>query len=255
MAFPLEGTPIIQAFNPPPFGAGEGEVEAIGFVATGSGFALLTSVVGAPVVVIVDLDLADDEVAIGGPDSADVRRLFRGRDDGGGRNVQETVPILLGAQALAIAKAEDTAFVDADVGVPAYAVRRDADVAEGADGDYGPIHTDEDGRVKVDEIAAGAPVATAVSVDNTAGGTTLLAAAAAGVRSRQVIIRNVEDSAGESIFVGGVGVTAAAGMEVEQGAAVGVPGGSIAFESLGEVRAITAGAGPADVRVIAIEGT
>ena len=149
MAFPLAGSPILQAFNPFPLSVNPaGDVEAIGFAVTAFGNALLTSIVGAPIVLVVDLDLANDEVAIGGPDSADVRQLFQGRADGT-KNVIETVPRLIGAQADALGKAEDTAHVTGDVGVPALAVRNDAGGAFGDDGDYTPLQTDAAGQLRV----------------------------------------------------------------------------------------------------------
>ena len=69
---------ILNAFNPPPFAIDPGAEARIGWLATASGNALLTAIAGAPIVVAVNLDLADDEVATGGPDAAGARRLFRG---------------------------------------------------------------------------------------------------------------------------------------------------------------------------------
>lgn len=80
---------VLQALNG--FAFGGPAVERIGWAMTASGPALLVSLVGAPIVVAVNLDLADDEVAIGGPDSAAARRLFRGRNNGDGTNSIETV--------------------------------------------------------------------------------------------------------------------------------------------------------------------
>lgn len=84
---------ILAAFNPFPIAAAPQGTEAIiGFAATALGNALLVSLAGAPVVVAVNLDLADDEVAIGGPNVAGVRQLFRGIDNGDGTNQLETKP-------------------------------------------------------------------------------------------------------------------------------------------------------------------
>jgi len=80
---------IVQGLNGPAFGGPA--VESIGWALTATGPALLVSLAGAPIVVAVNLDLADDEVAIGGPDSAGTRRLFRGVNnaDGAGTNTVE----------------------------------------------------------------------------------------------------------------------------------------------------------------------
>ena len=76
MAFPLDGTPIVQAFNPPGLSvAPDGDIATIGFAITATGNALLVSIAGAPIIINVNLDLADDEVAIGGPDAGGTRRL------------------------------------------------------------------------------------------------------------------------------------------------------------------------------------
>lgn len=61
----------------------------IAAVNTAAGPALNVNIGGA--VISVNLDLADDEVAVGGPDAAGDRRLFRGRDNGDGTNTIETV--------------------------------------------------------------------------------------------------------------------------------------------------------------------
>lgn len=95
----------------------------------------------------VNLDLANDEVAIGGPDAATTRRLFQGRADGP-NNVQETVPRLVGAQGDALGKAEDSVHASGDVGIMALAVRNDAGTAIAADGDYIPLTTDATGQLR-----------------------------------------------------------------------------------------------------------
>jgi hypothetical protein len=139
---------LVTATNQPPV-VPSPETAEIGFLSTASGPALLVALTGAPIVVAVNLDLADDEVAIGGPDSGGTRRLFQGRVEGA-NNVIENVPRMIGAQADALGKAEDTAAAGGDVGVPAYSVRRDSDAVVGvADGDYTPLHTNATGRLKV----------------------------------------------------------------------------------------------------------
>jgi len=125
-----------------------GEQGVIGFTATALGNALLCAISGAPVVVVVDLDLADDEVAIGGPDSGGTRRLFQGRVDGA-NNIIESVPVLSGAQALALGKVEDTAHVTGDVGAMMLAVRQDAPAVLAGDGDYIPLIVDATGNLRV----------------------------------------------------------------------------------------------------------
>ena len=58
-------------------------------------------------------------------------------DNGGSLTVDGTVAVTLAAGATAIAKAEDVASADADVGVPAMAVRKATPAnTSGADGDY-----------------------------------------------------------------------------------------------------------------------
>lgn len=141
---------VLQALNGPLFGGPA--VERIGWALTASGPALLVSLVGAPIL-SVDTTL-DDEISIGGPDSGGTKRLFQGRIDGA-RNVIETVPRMIGAQADALGKAEDSVAASGDVGVPAYAVRQDAEGAVAADGDYTPVLTDATGRLKVDATGGG----------------------------------------------------------------------------------------------------
>lgn len=147
---------IIYGENPVPF-PGSPDAQPIGFIVTGTGNALQVAITGAPIVIDVNLDLADDEVAIGGPDSGGTRRLFQGRVEGA-NNLIETVPRMIGAQADALGKAEDTAAVAADVGVPAWAVRRDADGPQAGDGDYTELQVDATGRLKVDGGGAGGGV-------------------------------------------------------------------------------------------------
>ena len=149
MAFPTR-PPILMAHNPPPFSVDPaGDIETIGFLLTASGNALLVALVGAPIVMAVNLDCADDEVQTCSEDSAGVRRENQGRADGA-RNVPETMPRLVGAQATALGKAEDTALVAADVGVAALGVRQDVPGSlVDADGDYANLQVDATGQLRV----------------------------------------------------------------------------------------------------------
>lgn len=162
---PDNGARQILGVNPaliaPPIGV-EG---VIGFDVTALGNALLVSISGAPIVVNVNLDLADDEVAVGGPDSAGTRRLWQGRVDGA-NNIQESVSILVGAQTLTLGKAEDTPHVGGDVGVMLLGVRNDALTALAADGDYIPLMTNATGELVV-TVASGGP--TEFARDSAAG--------------------------------------------------------------------------------------
>lgn len=83
-------TALVAGYNPIPIAANPIEAR-IGFLGTALGNALLVAIAGVPVALIVDLDLADDEVAIGGPDAAGTRRLYRGVNsaDGAGTNTLE----------------------------------------------------------------------------------------------------------------------------------------------------------------------
>lgn len=104
---------VLQALNGPGFGGPA--VERIGWALTASGPALLVSLVGAPIVVAVNLDLADDEVAIGGPDAGGTRRLFRGVNNGDGTNQLETKPTAgaTGGQGQVLITAASTAILAA----------------------------------------------------------------------------------------------------------------------------------------------
>lgn len=64
---------FVLGFNPSAFGGPA--TGRIGFEATGSGNALLVSLASGSVTLNVNLDLSDDEVAIGGPDAGGTRRL------------------------------------------------------------------------------------------------------------------------------------------------------------------------------------
>lgn len=81
---------VLNAFNPAAITPPTGAIGQIGFRTVAGENALLVFLAGGAVLA-VDLDLADDEVAIGGPDSAGDRRLFRGRDNGDGTNTIESV--------------------------------------------------------------------------------------------------------------------------------------------------------------------
>ncbi|MDP3910547.1 MAG: hypothetical protein Q8Q14_09140 [Gemmatimonadales bacterium] len=149
MAFPTR-SPILMAHNPPPFSVDPaGDIETIGFLLTASGNALLVALVGAPIVVSVNLDCADDEVQTCSEDSAGTRRENQGRADGA-RNVPETMPRLVGAQGDALGKVEDTAAAADDVGVPALAVRQDVpESLVDTDGDYANLQVDATGQLRV----------------------------------------------------------------------------------------------------------
>src|SRR3990172_149454 len=102
---------IVRAVNSAAISPPSGAEAEIGWTATALGPALLVAVAGlGPIVVAVDLNLVDDEVAVGGPDSGGTRRLFQGRVEGA-NNVLETVPRMIGAQADALGKADDSAAV------------------------------------------------------------------------------------------------------------------------------------------------
>jgi hypothetical protein len=81
-------------------------------------------------------------------------------DDGGNSiTVDGTVTATIAAGATTIAKAEDAAHSDGDVGVPALAVRRDtASSLAGADNDYLPLTTDSAGRLWVNASGAAVPI-------------------------------------------------------------------------------------------------
>jgi hypothetical protein len=55
----------------------------------------------------------------------------------------------LRVSAAGVGKAEDAVAASGDTGVMALAVRRDARTADGANGDYVPLHVDADGRLRV----------------------------------------------------------------------------------------------------------
>lgn len=65
---------VLNGFNPATITPPTGEIGQIGFRAVAGENALLVYLAGG-IVLAVDLDLADDEVAIGGPDAAGDRRL------------------------------------------------------------------------------------------------------------------------------------------------------------------------------------
>ncbi len=135
---------FVLCFNPSPPGVAPGEQALIGWQLTGLGNAMLVSLAGAPVVVAVNLDLADDEVAIGGPDLAGTRRLFRGIDNGDGTNQLETKPTAgaTGVVGQVAVTAADTAVVAANASRREFLVwnlgMRDIDIfLAGAAGAFG----------------------------------------------------------------------------------------------------------------------
>jgi hypothetical protein len=145
---PDKGQRQVLCVNPPAIAPPIGAEGIIGFDVTALGNAMLVSISGAPIVVNVNLDLADDEVAIGGPDSGGTRRLFQGRVDGA-NNIQEMVPVLTGAQALALGKVSATAFAGGDVGQMTLGVRLDAGGPLTADLSYHPLLMDAEGNLRV----------------------------------------------------------------------------------------------------------
>jgi hypothetical protein len=182
---PENPSSFILGLNVPPAVPPGAEAQAtIGFDSTASGPALLVSIVGAPIVVNVNLDLADDEVAIGGPDAGATRRLFLGVFDGASNNILAVTtvagnPVVVsdgggsvtvdgtvavgptvtpGTGAANLGKAEDAVAGDGDTGVMALGVRRDADGPTAADGDYTELQTDANGRLKVDGGGTGGGV-------------------------------------------------------------------------------------------------
>lgn len=136
--------------------------------------------------------------------------------------------------------AEDSAAVSGDMGMQVLTVRKDALTTNvSADGDYGSFISWSEGSVKTVDMPNIAVLATAVSVDSTAGGTALPSSALA---FRRII--SIQNKGDKSIFVGPSGVTTASGTEIPKGAAAEFNAGpSVAFF------AITA-SGTADVRVL-----
>lgn len=59
---------------------------------------------------------------------------------------------LLGIGAASLLKLEDAVAASGDAGVMALAVRRDTATADGAAGDYVPLHTDSTGRLRVVDV-------------------------------------------------------------------------------------------------------
>ncbi len=75
-------------------------------------------------------------------------------------NVKAIVP---GVAATSLGKAEDAAHTSGDVGVMALAVRKDAAVALGVDGDYAPLEVDASGRLHIAPLVAGSAIIGAVT--------------------------------------------------------------------------------------------
>ena len=73
-----------------------------------------------------------------------------------GRTAATPLFVSIGASATGIGKAEDAVHASNDVGVMALAVRKDADAALEADGDYGPLQLDATGFLKVNVKAMAA---------------------------------------------------------------------------------------------------
>jgi hypothetical protein len=182
---------IVSGFNPAPAPGAEAR---IGWAVTASGNALLVSVAGAPIVINVNLDLADDEVAIGGPDVGGTRRLAQFLEDTGtGQNVLEVVPRQSGA----------------------------------------PAHS----RVNVTQAE-----------------TTLVAAAAAGILTRTVILRNIGDSTGNEVDLITTGGAFGDGQPLQTGASAGRYGDSVTLQTLGAVFGICDAGLTQDVAVTVLNG-
>lgn len=136
--------------------------------------------------------------------------------------------------------AEDSAAASGDLGMQVLTVRKDALTTNvSADGDYGSFLAWSEGSVKVVDMPNIAVLATAVSVDTTAGGVALPASSLA---FRRII--SIQNRGDKSIFVGPSGVTTATGTEIPKGASAEFNAGpTVAFFG------ITA-SGTADVRVL-----
>jgi hypothetical protein len=236
---PTASAPFVTAINVPPFSVSPvGDVARIGYQVTGFGPALNVALVGAPVVVNVNLDLIDDEVAIGGPTAGappGTRALYQGRADLLD-SVIECIPRVVGDQTTLLGKVEDTAALDADVGVPAYRVRRDAPAANAADGDYIPSIADASGaswerELKPDTV----PLGTAIPV--------ALVEISLGAANADRFTVTFFNNSTNTVYIGPTGVLVANGMPLLRGA-------SITLEATIEWFAIAAVAGPSDVRVL-----
>lgn len=135
--------------------------------------------------------------------------------------------------------AEDSVATNADTGLHMLAVRNDALASTvSASGDYASMHQWSEGSLKVVDLPNIGITSVAVSITNTAGGTSLGAAVA---NRRSVIIQN---RGTVSIFLGPTGVTAASGLEIPRGASLDMEIGPAVT-----LFAITA-AGTADVRFV-----
>lgn len=146
---------------------------------------------------------------------------------------------VVGSITIAGQYAEDSAAVNADIGLSILGVRKDALTTNvSADGDYATPIMWSEGSLKVVDVPNLAIASAAVVVDTTAGGTSL---GAAMVQRRSIQIQN---RGNKSIFIGATGVTAASGMEIPNGATQSLDLGPAVT-----VFAITA-TGTADVRVL-----
>jgi hypothetical protein len=193
----------------------------------------------------VNLDLANDEVAIGGPDAVGTRRLFRGVDNGDGTNTMEvsasgTVAVgptvTPGTGAANLGKAEDAVAANGDVGVMALSVRRDTPAANAADGDYAPQILDAVGATWIRERKPDTvPLGTAVNV--------ALVQISLGAANADRFTVTFFNNGTNTVYIGPTGVLVANGMPLLRGA-------SITLEATIEWFAIAAVAGPTEVRVL-----
>lgn len=193
------------------------------------------------VVTATDLDIRDlshtqDSVKIG--DGVD----FLAVNADGSINVNADISVVNGSD-----KAEDSASASGDIGTYMLSVRQDAlATSTSTDGDYQSFKTDSVGSLWVhvsQSVAPAAPntafTAATVAVDDTAGGTALVASPLAN--RKKLLIQNLGN---KPIYVGPTGVTAASGIRVAAGGNWEIEAGpSIA------VFAITATATAVDVRV------
>jgi hypothetical protein len=135
-----------------------------------------------------------------------------------------------------LGKAEDVAAADADVGVPAYLVRRDAPAANAADGDYMPSIGDAAGATWIRERKPDTvPLGTAIAV--------VAAQITTGAANADRFTVTFFNNSVNTIFIGPTGVTIANGMPLLRGA-------SITLEATIEWFAIASVAGPSDLRVL-----
>jgi Ni,Fe-hydrogenase maturation factor len=158
----------------------------------------------------------------------------------GGNNIGDVdvASVIPGTGATNLGKAEDAVHADGDVGVMPLSVRRDADTPMAADGDYAPIQTDADGKVKVAGEVSTAPLTWAAPTFATVGVASGAALAANANRKGAVF---VNDSA--NLIYLGIGAAASVG----RGIRLNRQGGSYEMNatnlSTQVVNAIATGAG------------